>query len=86
SWAGMGLFGEVAKAAAASIIMFVVSRAVAVRLPWMEFSTLERLWWLSVCVLLGIIVYSAAAFALRAEGMEAVKKRMGEWVKRDVGN
>ncbi|MFV1956390.1 MAG: hypothetical protein ACC669_01305, partial [bacterium] len=82
SWAGMGLFGEVAKAAAASTIMFVVIGAVAVRLPWMEFSTMERLLWLSGCVLLGIIVYSAAAFVLRAEGMIVVKKRMGEWVKR----
>ena len=77
SWASGNLLSEVVKAGAASFVMYMASRTAAAQLDWLELTTIARIGWLSGCVGLGIIVYSAAAFILRAEGMEAVKRKMG---------
>ena len=75
-WIGYGLFPEVVRSLAASILMAMVTIFAAGRIPWNELPTTLRALWLLGCVTLGIVVYSAICLALGSQGMKTVKNRI----------
>lgn len=76
SWITLPLVKETIFSMAAALIMLVVTVLVAAKVPWMEISTMDRVWRLFGCVALGIGVYSIAAWLFGCKGMKTLRKRI----------